>query len=183
MRDLVINDWDIREFDKEKEIETNKCIENESMENESSNPTKNTKRRGYHRNYNKKDNLVQENQKVNNQENNIVKTSKKKKTEGALVKVEHKSIIKRGERAILKREERSIAKKEEFRFKKPSIKIIPLGGIEEIGKNITVFEYENDIIVVDCGLEFPTDDMLGIDLVIPDVSYLVKIKEKVRGMV
>ena len=156
---------------------------NESMENESSNPTKNTKRRGYHRNYNKKDNLVQENQKVNNQENNIVKTSKKKKTEGALVKVEHKSIIKRGERAIVKREETSIAKKEEFRFKKPSIKIIPLGGIEEIGKNITVFEYENDIIVVDCGLEFPTDDMLGIDLVIPDVSYLVKNKEKVRGMV
>ena len=126
---------------------------------------------------------MQENQKVNNQENNIVKTSKKKKTEGALVKVEHKSIIKRGERAIVKREERSIAKKEEFRFKKPSIKIIPLGGIEEIGKNITVFEYENDIIVVDCGLEFPTDDMLGIDLVIPDVSYLVKNKEKVRGMV
>ena len=74
-------------------------------------------------------------------------------------------------------------KKEEFRFKKPNIKIIPLGGIEEIGKNITVFEYENDIIVVDCGLEFPTDDMLGIDLVIPDVSYLVKNKEKIRGMV
>ena len=49
-----------------------------------------------------------------------------------------------------------------FEFKKENLKIIPLGGIEEIGKNITVFEYENDIIVVDCGLEFPTDDMLGI---------------------
>ena len=68
-------------------------------------------------------------------------------------------------------------------IKKPNIKIIPLGGLEEIGKNITVFEYDNDIIVVDCGLEFPTDDMLGIDLVIPDVSYLVKNKEKIKGMV
>ncbi len=148
---------------------------NDRMETENSNSTKNTKRRGYHRNYNKKDNLTQEKQNTNNQENNIVKASKTKKNEGGLVKVEHKSIAKRGEKAILK--------KEEIKFKKPSIKIIPLGGIEEIGKNITVFEYENDIIVVDCGLEFPTDDMLGIDLVIPDVSYLVKNKEKVRGMV
>lgn len=148
---------------------------NDRMETENSNSTKNTKRRGYHRNYNKKDNLTQEKQNTNNQENNIVKASKTKKNEGGLVKVEHKSIAKRGEKAILKREE--------IKFKKPSIKIIPLGGIEEIGKNITVFEYENDIIVVDCGLEFPTDDMLGIDLVIPDVSYLVKNKEKVRGMV
>ena len=87
------------------------------------------------------------------------------------------------EKGLIKVEHKAIAKREDFRFKKPSVKIIPLGGIEEIGKNITVFEYENDIIVVDCGLEFPTDDMLGIDLVIPDVSYLVKNKDKVRGMV
>ena len=59
-------------------------------------------------------------------------------------------------------------------FKKSNIKIIPLGGLHEVGKNITVFEYENEIIVVDCGISFPEDDMLGIDLVIPDVTYLIK---------
>ena len=68
-------------------------------------------------------------------------------------------------------------------FKKPSLKIIPLGGIHEIGKNITVFEYENEIIVVDCGLSFPDDDMLGIDLVIPDISYLEKNVDKIKGLV
>ena len=52
------------------------------------------------------------------------------------------------------------------------LKIIPLGGLEQIGMNITAFEYEDSIIVVDCGLAFPEDDMLGIDLVIPDVTYL-----------
>lgn len=71
----------------------------------------------------------------------------------------------------------------EFRFKKSPIKIIPLGGLLEIGKNITVFEYENEIIIVDCGLAFPEDDMLGVDLVIPDISYLERNKEKIKGMV
>jgi ribonuclease J len=66
---------------------------------------------------------------------------------------------------------------------KKKLKIIPLGGLQEIGKNITAFEYGDDIIVVDCGLAFPEDEMLGIDLVIPDVSYLLKNKEKVRGIV
>ena len=70
-----------------------------------------------------------------------------------------------------------------FEFKKENLKIIPLGGIEEIGKNITVFEYGNEIILVDCGLEFPEDDMLGVDLVIPDITYLEKNKEKIRGLV
>ncbi len=63
------------------------------------------------------------------------------------------------------------------------LKVISLGGLGEIGKNITVLEYENDIIVVDCGLGFPDDDMLGVDLVIPDVSYLEKNIDKVRGFV
>lgn len=66
---------------------------------------------------------------------------------------------------------------------KKKLKIIPLGGLHEIGKNITAFEYGEDIIVVDCGLAFPEDEMLGIDLVIPDVTYLVKNKEKVKGIV
>ncbi len=70
-----------------------------------------------------------------------------------------------------------------FQFKKSSLKIIPLGGLQEIGKNITVFEYRNEILLVDCGLEFPEDDMLGIDLVIPDISYLVKNQDKIKGLV
>ena len=64
-----------------------------------------------------------------------------------------------------------------------NLKIIPLGGLEHIGMNITAFEYEDSIIVVDCGLSFPADDMLGIDLVIPDISYLLENKDKVKGIV
>ncbi len=66
--------------------------------------------------------------------------------------------------------------------KNSKLRIIPLGGLEQIGMNITAFEYEDSIIVVDCGLAFPTDDMLGVDLVIPDVSYLVENEEKVKGL-
>ena len=62
------------------------------------------------------------------------------------------------------------------------LKIIPLGGLDEIGKNITVLEYGKDMIVVDCGVGFPDEDMYGVDLVIPDFSYLVKNQEKLRGM-
>lgn len=69
---------------------------------------------------------------------------------------------------------------------KPSsgkLKIIPLGGLEQIGMNITAFEYEDTIVIVDCGLSFPSDDMLGIDLVIPDVTYLKNNIDKVKGFV
>ena len=72
---------------------------------------------------------------------------------------------------------------QKFEFKKSNLKIIPLGGLEEIGNNMTIFEYEDEIIIVDCGLEFPTDDMLGVDLVIPDVTYLERNKEKIKGFV
>ena len=65
--------------------------------------------------------------------------------------------------------------------KNSKLKIIPLGGLEQIGMNITAFEYEDSIIVVDCGLSFPEDDMLGIDLVIPDITYLRNNIEKVKG--
>ena len=65
----------------------------------------------------------------------------------------------------------------------PSLKVIPLGGLEQIGMNITAFEYEDSIIVVDCGLAFPADDMLGIDLVIPDVTYLKENIDRVKGFV
>ena len=61
------------------------------------------------------------------------------------------------------------------------LKIIPLGGLDEIGKNITVLEYGKDMIVVDCGVGFPEEDMYGVDLVIPDFSYLVANQKKLRG--
>lgn len=67
--------------------------------------------------------------------------------------------------------------------KNKKLKIIPLGGLNEVGKNMTVFEYGNEIILVDCGLKFPEDDMLGIDSVIPDMTYLEKNKDKIKAVV
>ena len=67
--------------------------------------------------------------------------------------------------------------------KKQNLKIIPLGGLEEIGKNITVFEYGNDIVVLDCGMAFPDEEMPGVDIVIPDFAYLEKNQEKIRAVV
>ena len=84
---------------------------------------------------------------------------------------------------INKNEKENIKIKPEKAIKKEKLKIIPLGGLHEIGKNITVFEYGKDIIILDCGVAFPEDDMLGVDLVIPDFTYLIKNKERIRGLV
>lgn len=81
---------------------------------------------------------------------------------------------------VIKEKVRMPRKKEN---NKKTVKVIPLGGLEQIGMNITAFEYGESIIVVDCGLAFPDEDMLGIDLVIPDVSYLVNNFSKVKGFV
>ena len=111
-------------------------------------------------------------------QNNLPKVTKNENLTPTLIRKKNKSIIN------LELENNPMPMiKEEFVFKKENLKIIPLGGIEEIGKNITVFEYGNDIVIVDCGVAFPEEDMLGIDLVIPDFSYLEKNRDKIRGLV
>ena len=106
-------------------------------------------------------------------------TQEKKQTQkaGSIFRKKQSGNEKTGRGVILKRT------KEEIREKAPSVKIIPLGGLEQIGMNITAFEYEDSIVVVDCGLAFPEDDMFGIDLVIPDVTYLEENLDKVKGFV
>ena len=66
--------------------------------------------------------------------------------------------------------------------KTKKLKIIPIGGLDEIGKNLTAFEYSNEIIIVDCGMAFPDDDMPGVDMVINDITYLVKNRQKIKGI-
>ena len=140
-----------------------------------------------------KEKLEKKNTKKNSKEGRIKKrpyTRKRvQKTEKNNVKENNREIQKNivkekgKEEAKKTKTTRKRKKATEKIFKKPSLKIIPLGGLHEIGKNITIFEYENEIILVDCGLSFPDDDMLGIDLVIPDVSYLEKNADKIKGLV
>ena len=68
-------------------------------------------------------------------------------------------------------------------YKSRKLRVIPLGGLHEIGKNMTVLEYGSDMMIIDCGMAFPDDEMLGIDVVIPDFSYLVENSDKIRGVV
>lgn len=109
--------------------------------------------------------------------------TEKKGTQPTEEKRTRKPYQRRNTNKIMKQEKKEKSSKENNIFKKPKLKIIPLGGLHEIGKNITVFEYENEIIVVDCGLSFPDDDMLGVDLVIPDITYLEKNVDKIKGLV
>ena len=109
------------------------------------------------------------------------KEEKIEKTEETTVKRERKNENRIGKRTE-KRETRKSRANNNI-FKKGKLKISPLGGLHEVGKNITVFEYEDEIIVVDCGLSFPEDDMLGIDLVIPDITYLQKNVDKIKGLI
>ena len=113
----------------------------------------------------------------NVQKNNGLKSAKEEVKKE--VKRNTKMDKKQGERKVTERKN----KKNKEIFKKSKLKIIPLGGLHEVGKNITVFEYEDEIIVVDCGLSFPEDDMLGIDLVIPDITYLQRNVDKIKGLI
>ena len=113
---------------------------------------------------NNKDNLKQNNTK------NINKDKKQANLSKATRKVTHKKPVKR-------------SNQKSNNANKPKLKIIPLGGLGEIGKNMTVFECENDIILVDCGMGFPDVDMYGIDVVIPDITYLKENIDRVRGII
>ncbi len=78
---------------------------------------------------------------------------------------------------------RRSTKKQPAEVRKPPVRIIPLGGLNEIGKNLTVFECQNDMIIVDCGMAFPDDEMFGVDVVIPDFTFLERNRDKLRGIV
>ena len=112
---------------------------------------------------NQKANKPKSETKKNDQKNNVSSKAKSKNESKKKFETKNKSIL-------------------DFHFKPSKLKIIALGGLDEIGKNITVFEYENDMIIVDCGIEFPDDDMLGVDLVIPDFSYIVKNIDRCKGL-
>ena len=133
---------------------------------------KNTTKR---RKYNKKNELKEE--EINKEGLETKNKTKRTRKKSSIEEVENKTKkTTRTMRTTKRTQNQDI-------FKGSKLKIIPLGGLHEIGKNITVFEYEDEIIIVDCGISFPEDDMLGVDLVIPDVTYLIKNQDKIKGMV
>lgn len=111
-------------------------------------------------------------------EKNSVQEKNKKTTNSNAFKKESTSRVRQIKPIIEGRENTRTTK-----IKRDRLKIIPLGGLEEVGKNMTVFEYGDDMILLDCGVAFPEDEMLGVDLVIPDISYIEKNKSKLKAMV
>ena len=141
------------------------------------NKTENVKSKNYKRNYNK--DSKKESSKENTKAVKTEKTAKKNyQNKKNLVKDDNVK-EKKSSKKNFERKNKSII---DFNFKKSNLKIIALGGLDEIGKNITLFEYEDQMILVDCGLEFPDDDMLGVDLVIPDFTYILKNADKIKGL-
>ena len=126
---------------------------------------------------------TKENQENDSMQKRPRKNKKVKQEKKEKVQVQVKPITEKRAKKPGRRPKKIIKPVEDVRFKKSPLKVIPLGGLLEIGKNITVFEYEDEIIIVDCGLAFPTEDMLGIDLVVADTTYLEKNKEKIKGLV
>ena len=170
-----------------------------------------TKKRLYQRNYNKNTNVKDPNktEKVtkprvnkNNEptrlraDKNIETTSSKAKKESTINRkkeivteqnvVSELNIVEQtfaNSKYNKSRVAKPVKETKNIKIAREKLKIIPLGGLEEVGKNMTVFEYGDDMILVDCGVAFPEDDMLGVDLVIPDFTYLEKNKDRLKGMV
>ena len=139
---------------------------------------------GYNRNYKKPNNNIKTKEiKENNINEEIIGevNINSKFNKNDLLDIEFANID--ASKEDVQNAENNLKKEKKSVFGKSKLKIIPLGGMNEIGKNITVFEYENEIIIVDCGLAFPEDDMLGVDIVIPDITYLEKNKEKIKAIV
>ena len=120
--------------------------------------------------------------KVFGRKNNLKKDVRKKMNDKTKDKIEILNVESENDSTNNKLKSKARVSNKFGTFAKSKLKVIPLGGMNEIGKNITAFEYENEIVVVDSGLAFPEDDMLGVDLVIPDITYLEKNKEKVRAL-
>lgn len=156
-------------------------------ENLEENKIKSARRKPARRNYNKRENKINEEVKndVKKETKNIKKAVRRTTRRVNKEQEETKALVVRKESSLKELPREKALKKvtEKVGFKKPRLKIIPLGGLHEVGKNITVFQYDNEMIVVDCGLSFPEDDMLGVDLVIPDITYIIKNQEKLKGMV
>ena len=114
--------------------------------------------------------------------NNLKKDVRKKMNDKTKEKIEILNVESENDSKKNKLKSKAKVSNKFGTFAKSKLKVSPLGGMNEIGKNITAFEYENEIVVVDSGLAFPEDDMLGVDLVIPDITYLEKNKEKVKAL-
>lgn len=108
------------------------------------------------------------------------KTKEKTKSRESLPEVRHQ---KKNLPAVRKNSSRPRNKTRKKKVQRDKLKVIPIGGLGEIGKNMTVFEYKDQAIIVDCGLKFPDDDMPGVDIVLPDFDYVRKNKKKIKGLV
>ncbi len=126
-----------------------------------------------------KDITLNQNEFKNNHEN---VSRGKSRTRRNYSKRENKNLESVDEKVIISEKALNHPKRS-TRIARDRLKIIPLGGLEEVGKNMTVIEYGNDMIIIDCGIAFPEDEMLGVDLVIPDFSYLTKNRERFKAMV
>lgn len=126
--------------------------------------------------------VVKQNIEVENEPKKDLEVKRKNIRRNYVRKNVKSEIKKNDERAVVSAP-KPVHEKKNIKVARDRLKIIPLGGLEEVGKNMTVFEYGNEMIIVDCGVAFPEDDMLGVDLVIPDFSYLTKNREKFKAMV
>ena len=126
--------------------------------------------------------VIKQNIEVENEPKKDVEV-KRKNIRRNYVRKNVKAEIKKNDENAVVSALKPVHEKKNIKVARDRLKIIPLGGLEEVGKNMTVFEYGNEMIIVDCGVAFPEDDMLGVDLVIPDFSYLTKNREKFKAMV